>query len=115
MTPSDRIDQQIAELNDWRGELLQRLRILINDAEPTLKEDWKWGTAVWISRKNVCAVGVFKDHVKINFFTGASLPDPHGLFNAGLEAKTSRSIDFLQGDKINKSALSDLIKTAASS
>lgn len=94
---------------------MQQLRKLINTAEPTLKEDWKWGTAVWTKQKNICALGVFKDHVKINFFAGASLPDPHGLFNAGLEAKTSRSIDLRQGDQVNEEALANLIKTAANS
>ena len=72
----------------------------------------KWGTAVWTSNGLVCAAGAFKDHVKVNFFKGASLPDPKGLFNAGLEAKGTRAIDFHEGDKIDAPALKALIRTA---
>ena len=93
--------------------MYSRLRDLINDADPDLEEDWKWDTAVWTSRGNVCALGVFKDHLKINFFKGASLPDPRSLFNAGLDAKASRSIDLYEGDKINVTALQDLVRAAA--
>jgi hypothetical protein len=111
--PSDLIDKQIAELTDWRGDLMARLRRIINQAEPGLKEDWKWGTPVWTSKGNVCAIGAFKDSVKLNFFKGASLPDPHGLFNGGLDAKASRSIDLADGDPINEPALQELIRAAA--
>ena len=69
--------------------MMVRLRKGINDADPKLKEEFKWHTAVWSANDNVCALGAFKDHIKINFFKGASLPDPHGLFNSGLEAKMS--------------------------
>lgn len=110
--PSELIDQQIADLPDWRGELLARLRTVINGADPDLKEDWKWDTAVWAHRGNVCAVGAFKSHLKINFFKGASLPDPHGLFNGGLDAKASRSIDLSEGDPVNEGALQELIRGA---
>ncbi len=113
MNPSEMIDQQIAELPDWRGQLLTRLRGLIGQADPNVAEDWKWGTAVWTYRGSVVAVGSFKDHLKINFFKGASLPDPLRLFNSGLEAKASRSIDLFQGDSINEPALKELIRAAA--
>jgi hypothetical protein len=114
MQPSERIDEQIAGLNDWRGELYARLRALVNQADTDLSEDWKWGTAVWVNQKGaVCAVSAFKQHVKMNFFKGASLPDPHSLFNSGLEAKKMRSIDFFQGDTVDEAALSELIRTAA--
>ena len=92
--------------------LLARLRELIHEAAPDIIEEWKWETAVWSQKGNVVAAGVFKDHVKLNFFKGASLDDPHGLFNAGLEAKATRAIDFYEGDKIDESALKDLIRSA---
>jgi hypothetical protein len=112
MNASEQITQYINELADWRGRLLARLRQLILTADPSLTEEWKWGTPVWSQHGNVVAVGVFKNHLKINFFKGASLPDPHNLFNAGLDAKAMRSIDLHEGDKINESALKELIRAA---
>jgi hypothetical protein len=113
MNPSELIDQQIAGLDDWRGQVYARLRQLIRASDPDLTEEWKWSTGVWTKNGMVCSVGAFKDHIKINFFKGALLPDPHGLFNSGLEAKTSRSIDFYEGDPIDEPALQDLIRAAA--
>ncbi len=113
LTPSQLITNHIAELADWRGKSLARLRKLILAADPAIVEEWKWGTPVWSHQGNVVAVGIFQDHVKINFFKGAALPDPHGLFNAGLEAKTTRAIDLYEGDKINEPALKELIRAAA--
>ena len=112
-SPSENIDRFIVGLADWRGDLISRLRALINEAEPALKEDWKWDTPVWSSNGNVCAVGAFKDSVKINFFKGANLPDPQGLFNGGLQAKASRSIDLAEDDSIDQGALQDLVRAAA--
>jgi hypothetical protein len=112
LTPSQLITNQIAELADWRGKMLARLRKLIPEAAPNITEEWKWGTAVWSHKGNVVAIGAFKDHVKLNFFQGASLKDPHGLFNAGLDAKATRAIDVREGDEINESALKDLIRAA---
>jgi hypothetical protein len=112
MNPSQQITNHIAELADWRGQLLARLRKLILEADPTITEEWKWDTPVWSHKGNVVAIGAFKDHVKLNFFKGASLNDPHGLFNAGLEAKASRAIDLHEGDDINESALQDLVRAA---
>jgi len=112
-SPSELITDQIEELADWRGTLLAQLRKLILDAAPDLTEEWKWGTAVWVNKGNVVAAGAFKDHVKLNFFKGASLDDPNGLFNAGFEAKATRAIDFHEGDKINSEALKGLIRAAA--
>jgi len=109
---SEQIDRQIAELGDWRGDLLARLRRIIGEADSGLKEEWKWGTAVWTSSGNVCAAGAFKDHVKLNFFKGASLADPNGLFNGGFEAKESRSIDIYEGDTLNEPAIQELIRAA---
>jgi len=112
LTPSQLITNQIAELADWRGKMLARLRQLILEAAPGITEEWKWGTAVWSHNGNVVAVGAFKDHLKINFFKGASLKDPKGLFNSGLEAKATRAIDLHAGDKINEAALKELIRAA---
>jgi hypothetical protein len=112
LTPSQKIDNQIKELTDWRGKLLARLRKLILETAPEIAEDWKWDTAVWACKGNVVAGGIFKDHVKLNFFKGASLPDPKKLFNAGLEAKATRAIDFGENDTVNESALKELIRAA---
>ena len=113
MNPSELIDEQIAGLGDWRGELYARLRALVNTADPSLSEDWKWGTAVWVNQGIVCAVSAFKDHVKMNFFKGATLADPHGLFNSGLEAKKIRSIDFFEGQPVDEGAITELVQAAA--
>jgi hypothetical protein len=114
LTPSQLITNQIAGLADWRGQMLARLRVLIHEAAPELTEEWKWGPAVWSKKGNVVAASAFKDHVKMNFFKGASLEDPQGLFNAGLDAKVMRSIDFNQGDEIQEAALKDLVRAAVS-
>lgn len=112
MTASEHIDNYIKELTDWRGKLLARLRKLILEAAPELTEEWKWDTPVWSSKGNVVAGGVFKDHVKLNFFKGASLKDPKGLFNAGLDAKATRAIDISEGDDIDEASLKDLVRAA---
>jgi len=112
MNASELINKRIAELPDWRGKWLARLRKLILETDPDIIEEWKWDTAVWSRKGNVVAIGAFKDHVKLNFFKGASLKDPHGLFNAGLEAKATRAIDLHEGDKLNEAALQDLIRAA---
>ncbi|HEX5370457.1 MAG TPA: DUF1801 domain-containing protein [Dehalococcoidia bacterium] len=113
MAASDNIDKAIAELTGWRGERMATLRGLINNADPRLSEDWKWGTPVWTYKGNVCGIAAFKEHLKVNFFKGAGLEDPNGLFNAGLEARDSRSIDIAETDKLDESALQDLIRAAA--
>ena len=114
LTPSQRITRQIEELADWRGKLLAHLRDLIQEAAPELTEEWKWDTPVWSYKGNVVSAGAFKDHVKLNFFKGASLEDPAGLFNAGLDAKATRAIDFDQGEEINEPPLKELIRAAVS-
>ena len=88
------------------------LRAVIRKADSSLQEEWKWGTPVFTSNGNVVAIGAFKDSVKLNFFKGASLPDPHRLFNGGLDAKTSRSIDFGKGDAVDERALRELVAAA---
>ena len=112
MNPSERIDQHIAEFADWRGQLIARLRTLIHEADPDITEEWKWETSVWSHQGLVCAAGTFKKAVKMNFFQGASLEDPHKLFNAGLDAKKTRAIDFHEGDAVNESAIKELVCAA---
>jgi hypothetical protein len=106
------ISKQFEELGDWRGKLLMQLRRLIHEAAPDITEEWKWDSAVWTYKGMLCSAGPFKDHVKLNFFKGASLKDPKGLFNAGLEAKTTRAIDFSEGDRIDEPGVKDLIREA---
>ena len=112
MTASQQIDNYIQGMRDWRGKMVAQLRKLILEAAPDLAEEWKWDTPVWSHKGNVVAAGVFKDHVKLNFFKGASLDDPNGLFNAGLEAKATRAIDMAEGEKIDEAALKDLVREA---
>ena len=112
MTPSDRITNYILELADWRGKVLARLRTLITEADPAMVEEWKWETPVWSHNGNVVAVGAFQEHVKLNFFKGAALKDPHKLFNAGLDAKATRAIDVKEGDELNEPALMELVRAA---
>jgi hypothetical protein len=112
LTPSQEIDKFISDLTDWRGKWIKKFRALILKTAPEVTEDWKWGVPVWTYKGNVIASGVFKDHVKLNFFKGASLPDPKKLFNAGLEAKATRAIDIAENDKVDESALKDLIRAA---
>jgi len=112
ITASQHIDGFIKELTDWRGKWIARFRDLILKTTPEVIEEWKWGVPVWTYKGNVVAGGVFKDHVKLNFFKGASLKDPKGLFNAGLEAKATRAIDIGENDDINESALKELVRAA---
>jgi len=113
MNPSKLIDQQIAEAADWRGKVMAKLRRVIHEADPGITEEWKWETAVYSHDGLVAAVGAFKGNVKMNFFQGATLPDSHKLFNAGLDAKKTRAIDFHENDKVDEPALKDLIRAAA--
>ncbi len=112
ITPSQHITDYIAELTDWRGKMLARLRKLILETAPDITEEWKWDTPVWSYKGNVLAAGAFKDHLKLNFFKGASLDDPKNLFNAGLDAKATRAIDLSESDSIDEAALQDLIRAA---
>jgi len=113
MNPSERIDQLIAGLTDWRGKTLASLRKTILEADREIIEEWKWmGSPVW-SRDGMIAVGnAHKDKVKLTFSHGASLPDPDQLFNAGLQGNMWRAIDFFEGYKINERALKNLIRAA---
>jgi hypothetical protein len=113
MNPSERIDQLIAKLTDWRGKTLAGIRKTILEADREIIEEWKWmGSPVW-SRHGIIAVGnAHKDKVKLTFSHGASLPDPDKLFNAGLGGNAWRAIDFLEGDTINELALKNLVRAA---
>ena len=113
MTPSERIDQLIAELTDWRGKTLASVRKTILEADREIVEEWKWmGSPVW-SRDGMIAVGnAHKEKVKFTFSHGASLPDPDKIFNAGFGGKVWRAIDLFEGDKINERALKNLIRAA---
>ena len=113
MNPSEQITTYVDKLGDWRGKTLGRIRTLIRTAAPELVEDWKWNTPVWSCDGNVLAAGAFKDHVKLNFFKGASLADPRGLFNAGLDAKGSRAIDLHEDDRLDEGAFKELLRAAA--
>jgi len=112
MNASELIDNRIGELADWRGKKLAELRKLILKAAPELVEEWKWDTPVWSQNGNVLAIGAFQDHIKINFFKGALLDDPHHLFNAGLEAKASRAVDLFEKDQVNEAGLQELVRAA---
>ena len=113
-SPSALIDARIAELGDWRGALLSRLRGLIKEADPEIVEEWKWrGVPVWEHDGIICTGETYKSVVKVTFAKGAALDDPSGLFNASLEGNTRRAIDFHQGAKIDGEALKALIRAAA--
>jgi hypothetical protein len=112
LSPSQLITNQFEGLGDWRGRLLIQLRQLIHEADPEITEEWKWDSAVWTHKGMLCSAGPFKDHVKLNFFKGASLNDPNGLFNAGLEAKATRAIDFSEDDSIDEPGVKELIRAA---
>lgn len=113
MTPSERIDQLIAELADWRRATFVAMREAILAADPAIVEEWKYmGSPVWY-RDGMIAVGnAHKGKVKLTFLYGASLPDPKQLFNAGLDGNARRAIDWLEGDKVDKRALTALIRAA---
>jgi hypothetical protein len=112
-TPSRLIDARIKELNDWRGETLARVRILIKQADPEVVEEWKWrGVPVWSHAGIICTGETYKNVVKMTFAKGASLADPSGLFNSSLEGNTRRAIDFHEGDKIDEPALKALVRAA---
>jgi len=112
MTPSQHIDNFIKELPDWRGKMIARFRKLVLKTAPQLTEEWKWGVPVWSFNGNVVASGVFKDHVKLNFFKGASLKDPKKLFNSGLDAKATRAVDFAEDSIFDEDALRELVLEA---
>ena len=107
------IDQRIDELGDWRGKMLAKLRGIIHEADPEMVEEWKWrGTPVWSHAGIVCTGETYKSVVKMTFAKGAELKDPSGLFNSGLEGNVRRAIDIREGEKVDKTALKNLIRAA---
>ena len=113
MNPSERIDELIAGLTDWRGKTLASLRKTILEADGEIIEEWKWmGSPVWSRDGMIAVANAHKEKVKITFTNGASLPDPDKLFNAGLGGNKWRAIDFLEGHKVNERALKDLVRAA---
>ena len=112
-SPSQLIDARIKELGDWRGEMLSRLRALINEADPEVVEEWKWrGVPTWYHDGIICTGETYKSVVKMTFAKGASLKDPSRLFNSSLEGNVRRAIDFHEGEKINEKALKTLVRAA---
>jgi hypothetical protein len=110
---SELISRRIAELGDWRGETLSRMRKLIKEAEPKVVEEWKWmGTPVWSRDGIICTGETYKKVVKLTFAKGASLKDPKGLFNSSLEGNTRRAIDINEGEEIDKAAFKALVREA---
>jgi hypothetical protein len=111
-SPSHMIDGRIAELGDWRGDMVSRIRSLIKQADPEVVEEWKWGVPVWSHDGIICTGETYKKVVKLTFLKGASVDDPSGLFNSSLEGNTRRAIDFHEGEKIDEKALKALIRAA---
>jgi hypothetical protein len=111
-SPSELIDARIQGLQDWRGVLLAQLRELIREASSEITEEWKWNTPVWSCNGIICTGETYKKAVELTFPKGASLADPSGLFNASLEGKARRAIDFAEGASINEAALMALVQAA---
>jgi len=110
---SDLISKRIAELGDWRGETLGRMRKLIKAADPDVAEEWKWmGTPVWSHDGIICTGESYKDKVKLTFAKGASLKDPAHLFNASLDGNARRAIDIFEGEEVDESAFKALVREA---
>jgi len=107
------ISKRIAELDDWRGKTLGRIRALVKEADPDVVEEWKWmGTPVWSHNGIVCTGETYKNVVKMTFAKGASLKDPSRLFNSSLDGNTRRAIDIHEGDEIDAPALRALVRAA---
>lgn len=112
-SPSELIDRRIAELGDWRGETLSRIRALIREADPDIVESWKWrGTPVWEHDGIVCTGETYRSKVKLTFAKGASLDDPAGLFNASLDGNVRRAIDIHEGEEVDAEAFRALVRAA---
>jgi hypothetical protein len=106
------IDGRIAELGDWRGKTLGRLRALIKQADPGVIEEWKWGGPVWSHDGLICTGESYKDKVKLTFAKGASVKDPAKLFNSSLEGNARRAFDVFEGDDIDEKAFKELVRAA---
>ena len=117
-SPAQLIEARIKELDDWRGETLEKVRRIMKEADPEIVEEWKWrkpsnpGTPVWSRRGGICTGETYKHAVKLTFFKGAALEDPSGLFNSSLDGKVRRAIDIHEGDEVDEAALKALIQEA---
>lgn len=112
--PSQKIDDKIGELGDWRGETLARIRALIKESVPDVIEEWKWrGVPTWYHDGMICTGETYKNKVKMTFAKGAALKDPSNLFNSSLGGKVRRAIDFCEDDAIDEDALKALVRAAA--
>ncbi len=115
---SEKLDQKIKELGDWRGKTLSEVRRIIRNADPEIVEEWKWvkpsnpGVPVWSRNGGICTGETYKNAVKLTFYKGASLNDPTGLFNASLDGNVRRAIDIEEGEKVDEKALKNLIREA---
>ncbi|NUS60851.1 MAG: DUF1801 domain-containing protein [Lysobacter sp.] len=110
--PARLIDERIAELGDWRGEALARMRTIIHAADPDIVEEWKWRVPVWSHDGIVCTGEAYKSHIKLTFAHGAALKDPKQLFNSSLDGNVRRAIDIREGDTVDETALKALIRAA---
>src|SRR4051794_10411574 len=110
-SPAELIDARIADLGDWRGEALARVRALIKEADPDVVEEWKWrGVPVWEHNGQICTGESYKTVVKLTFAKGASLKDPKKLFNSSLDGNVRRAIDISEGEQIDEAAFTALIR-----
>jgi len=109
---SELISKRIAELGDWRGETLSRMRQLIKEADPDVVEEWKWGNPVWSHDGIICTGESYKSVVKLTFAKGASLKDPARLFNSSLDGNVRRAIDIHEGEDVDESAFTALVRQA---
>ena len=109
---SQLVSKRIAELGDWRGKTLSRMRKLIKQADPDAVEEWKWGIPVWSHDGIICTGETYKKVVKLTFAKGASLKDPARLFNSSLEGNVRRAIDIHEGEEVNESAFQALVRQA---
>ncbi len=110
---SQKISERIAELGDWRGETLKRMRKLIHEADPAVVEEWKWmGTPIWSHDGILCTGESYKDKIKLTFAKGASLKDPKRLFNSSLDGNVRRAIDIFEGKPVDEAAFKKLILDA---
>jgi hypothetical protein len=106
------ISEKIAELGDWRGRTLARMRSLIHEADPDVVEEWKWMGPTWSHDGGICTGETYKSVVKLTFFVGASLKDPAGLFNSSLDGKVRRAIDIREGEEVDADAFKELVRAA---
>ena len=110
---AEKITERIAELGDWRGDTLKRMRKLIHDAVPDVVEEWKWmGTPIWSHNGILCTGESYKDKIKLTFAKGASLRDPKRLFNSSLDGNVRRALDIFEGQKVDDAAFKALVREA---